>query len=333
LAKAYGDADGLASFEQYLAAFLKRQSNASAVHLQLEQHFCLGVNATAGRAKRLRPRLVMAAAMSLGASAQSVLAACTAIELLHNYSLIHDDIEDGDRLRHGRETLWSRFGLAHGVNAGDAVGALAQIALKPAASDFGSDTAFAMNVDLATANVKMCEGQAVDIELEGAASDQVNLPLYLEMIASKTAALFACAASLGARCAGADEHSRQRCSDIGQLYGLGFQISDDIAGCWGSRDETGKSPGGDIARRKKTFPIVWVMERGSPRAAAIVARAYDPAAGPLSGPAAQQVLKTLERAGARDAAELAAAEYFKEASARAQGLGPLALYVQERTKP
>ncbi|MBC5825339.1 MAG: polyprenyl synthetase family protein [Candidatus Eremiobacteraeota bacterium] len=328
MAKISAGADLGDCFERYLQSFLREQSTSSAVYGQIHRHFGCGSDGILRRGKRLRPAMLGAAARSLGAPLSATLAAAAAIELLHNYSLIHDDIEDGDRLRHGRETLWCQFGLAHGINAGDAVGSLAQLALEPAGKELGFEAAFAMSMELAQANRRMCEGQALDLELEVAEPRSVTIQTYMTMIEGKTAALFRCAAMLGALCAAADHDDLRRCSDIGRVFGLGFQIDDDIAGCWGSAEETGKIPASDIARRKKTYPIVWTMERGPRDAARIVADACRRQQTPLDEAASREVLDALASAGAQSAAREAANSYFTQALERAEKFPPLARFIQ-----
>jgi geranylgeranyl diphosphate synthase type I len=271
--------------------------------------------------------LVLASAASLGAPPSHTLAACAAIELLHNYSLIHDDIEDRDRMRHGRETLWAKFGEAHGVNAGDAVGALAYVALGDVARSLSPAVAHAMMVDLAAAHVRMCQGQAHDLAMEGEAA--VTLRDYLSMIEGKTVALFECAAALGARCAtgaGGKEEAVDRSKQVGRAFGLGFQIADDIQGIWGHSERTGKAAGGDIARRKKTYPIVWAMERDPGGAARRIAAVYSGVAD-VNSADIEDIRSALERCGARDAATQAAEQYFQTAKERASVYGPLLHFV------
>ena len=222
--------------------------------------------------KRLRPRLVLAAARAFGASDAAAFPACAAVELLHNYSLIHDDIEDGDRLRHGRPTVWTAFGMPHGVNCGDLVGALAYHAIEPVADLLGTDIAYAMTASLARAHIAMCRGQALDLAAEGDATATISW--YLEMIEGKTAALFACAARLGALCARASHEEITRCAEVGRRFGLYFQIRDDLAGVWGETDRTGKTAGADLGRRKKSFPVVWALEHASTGAGDEIRKAY-----------------------------------------------------------
>ncbi len=323
------DERALEDFERYLERFLHGHASGGPLAQQIAHHF----GAEVRRGKRLRPRLVLAAAASLGAELEDALPACAAIELLHNYSLIHDDIEDGDRLRRGRETLWAKFGVAHGINAGDAVGALAYAALQETGRLDAAVTQ-AMLGDLARAHVRMCEGQALDLAAEGAA--QVTPAEYLEMIEGKTAALFACAASLGARCASlarAHEAEVERCAEFGRLFGLGFQIRDDVLGIWGPRESTGKNSSGDIARRKHTYPIVWAASHDAEGAGRTVARVYAQGGAAITSADIEEVRAALERGGARAAAEAAASDYFARASAYAGASEALRRFVDDWSAP
>lgn len=328
-AQSVEDSQALELFETYLHKFLARHTGRDPVARQVAYHFGLDAPHNTRRGKRLRPRLVMAAAASYGCDLDRTLAACAAIELLHNYSLVHDDIEDGDRLRRGRETLWASFGLAHGINAGDFIGALAQLALRPLVEKLEAQTAFDMSMDLAHANLRMCEGQALDLALESGA--KASIDAYLEMIESKTAALFACAAGLGARCAGAPGSEIERCASIGRLFGLGFQIHDDLSGIWGNTADTGKMAAGDLARRKKTFPVVWAMAHDPAEAGRAIAQAYEQPHGP-SDTAVARLRAHLEACGSYNAARSAADNYFESAWKLARGMQPLSDFVlQNRT--
>jgi geranylgeranyl diphosphate synthase type I len=320
------DADLLESFETHLRDFLERTSRASPVYAQIAYHFGYSEPGRARKGKRLRPRLVLAAARACEGSADSAMPACAAVELLHNYSLIHDDIEDGDRLRHGRETVWSAFGLPHGVNAGDAIGALAQLALAASASALSAEVALAMSTDLATANLRMCEGQALDLAFES--GERATVDGYLEMIGGKTAALFACAGSLGARSANAHARDVERCADVGRLFGLAFQIQDDLIGIWGDSLQTGKPADADLARRKKSYPVVWALERDAGGAGRALSEAYAKPGTMLDGSAVESLRAALERAGAQEATAAAVRDCFARASARARGLAPLETFLE-----
>jgi geranylgeranyl diphosphate synthase type I len=315
------------SFESYLRAFVDRASRGDPVHAQIAHHLGYAGAGPVRRGKRLRPRLTIAATLACGGRLDAAFPASAAVELLHNYSLIHDDIEDGDRMRHGRETVWSVFGLPHGVNAGDAMGALAQLALAPAAATLGAETGFAMSMDLAAANVRMCEGQSLDLVFESV--ERATVDAYLDMIGGKTAALFACCGALGARSAGAGAADVERCADVGRLFGLAFQIQDDVVGIWGDALATGKSADGDLARRKKTYPVVWAVERDPDVAGRAIIDAYAKPGPNLDAAAVEMLRVALEQAGARGAAIDAASDCFARARARAAGLAPLEAFIDD----
>lgn len=322
---AAGDAELIDRFEDHLRGYVERTSRVNPVYRQIAYHLGYVGAGPARHGKRLRPRFVLAASASCGGSPEAALPACAAVELLHNYSLIHDDIEDGDKVRHGRETVWSAYGLAHGVNAGDALGALSLLALSPVAAEIGPHAAFAMAVDLATANKRMCEGQALDIAFE--TGEHATVETYLDMIGGKTAALFGCAGSLGARCARGKASDIERCAEIGRMYGLAFQIQDDVFGIWGDMRETGKSADGDLARRKKSYPVVWAMEHDASGAGAKLTDAFGRPGAVLDAPTVEGLRAELERAGARAAAVAAADDCYARAVTRAAGLPALEAFL------
>lgn len=316
-------------FEDRLRAFFERASSDNPVYAQIAHHLGYVSGAPARRGKRLRPRMLMAAAQACGGSIEAALAPSVAVELLHNYSLVHDDIEDGDKMRHGRETVWSAFGLAHGVNAGDAIGALAQLALAAGVANIpqpNERVAFAMSMDLAAANLRMCEGQSLDLAFER--FERATVDAYVDMIGGKTAALFACCGSLGARSAGADDALIERCADVGRLFGIAFQIQDDVVGTWGDSLATGKSADGDLARRKKTYPVVWAIEHDQSGAGRAVIETYAKPGATLDAATVDTLRSLLESAGARDAAIAAANDCFARALGRAAGLTPLASFIE-----
>lgn len=321
-------AAGIAEFETYFEQFVRARASQNPAYAHIAYHFGFEAPPGVRRGKRLRPRLVFAAARANGIETlERAFPAATAVELLHNYSLIHDDIEDGDQLRHGRETLWSKFGLPNGVNAGDLVGALAQLAVRGTADIVGPAAAYGMATELAVANATMCEGQALDLALE--AQTDTTLAQYIEMIEGKTAAVFGCAAALGARSANVDDPAVDRCRQIGRLFGLGFQIQDDQNGIWADTNTTGKTEGNDVARRKKTYPVVWAMNSKHASAGELhelyARRADDRADGEQDA----RVRELLDQSGALAAAAAAAESYFNQALAAARGLDPLEQYIRD----
>ena len=283
-----------------------QRSRDSLVGEMLDYHFGYSAAQAARRGKRLRPRLLVAVAEELGAQPDVALAPAVAVELLHNYSLIHDDIEDGDRLRHGRETLWAKYGQPQAINAGDALCALSFLALLGAQAQ-PAERVRSMAERLHAAHFEMCKGQSLDMAFEREVA--IRADGYLEMIAGKTGALFAVSCELGALCAGASPAQAARYRELGAAFGTAFQMYDDVLGIWAEAEATGKARGADIERRKKSYPVVWALEHGEGAARRTIADAF--ASGGEIGPAARDaVIAALEELGAREAALRSAANHL-----------------------
>jgi geranylgeranyl diphosphate synthase type I len=297
-------------FEEYLERVLDEAAANNANGALIREHFGLG-DPAAKRGKRLRPRILLAVAESEGADGSPALGAAAALELLHNFSLIHDDIEDGDEMRHGRPTLWAKHGIPAALVAGNAMSALAYITLIDGSSSLPSSTVVLMERCLQQAHFRMCEGQSFDIGFETATF--VTFEEYVRMIEGKTAALLRAACELGALAAGNDPDRAQAYGRVGRAYGLAFQVRDDVLGTWGRTEETGKPSGADIRRRKWSFPVTWALS-GPPSAdRSIVADAYA-RIGSLGDEHAARVIAALERLGARNAADDACMAYIDEAN-------------------
>ncbi|MBV9648267.1 MAG: polyprenyl synthetase family protein, partial [Candidatus Eremiobacteraeota bacterium] len=264
-------------------------------------HFGYDDSMAAQKGKRLRPLLLLRVALAEGGTVEAALDAAVAVELLHNYSLVHDDIEDGDRLRHGRPTLWAHYGVPQSINAGDAMCSLSYLTLLEGMGPLGAVRA-RMAHALHEAHLAMCEGQSLDIGFER--SDFVTMEQYRAMIAGKTAALFGAACQLGALCAGSSHERADAYAAFGRAYGIAFEIRDDVLGTWGSTAITGKPSGADIARRKWTFPVVWALGRAPSAERETVARSYGRRQ-PLAQEEVSAVVSALERLGARAAADSA----------------------------
>jgi geranylgeranyl diphosphate synthase type I len=297
-------------FEDYLEAVLDGAAAGNANGPLIREHFGLD-DPTAKRGKRLRPRILLTVAECEGADGSVALGAAAALELLHNFSLIHDDIEDGDEMRHGRPTLWARHGIRAALVAGDAMSALAYLTLVDGSKALPRATVAAMMRCLQMAHFRMCEGQAFDIGFETATF--VTFDEYVRMIEGKTAALLAVACELGAWAAGASDERAAAYSSVGRAYGLAFQVRDDVLGTWGRTEETGKPSGADIRRRKWSFPVAWALAQPPSADRSIVADAYA-TIGMLGEEHAKRVIAALERLGARDAADLACSNYIEEAN-------------------
>jgi geranylgeranyl diphosphate synthase type I len=305
----------LDSLEAALGRAVARFDDGSTTSAQIRYHFGFGEDARRG--KRLRSRLLLEVAQEEGGSAPEALDAACAVEIIHEFSLIHDDIEDGDRLRRGRETLWSRYGLAHGINAGDALCSVAYLTLLDG-STAAPERKLAMNRVLLAAHLAMCSGQGRDIAFE--TEPRVTMEDYRAMIGGKTAALFGAACELGALSAGASRERAAAYAQLGLAYGVAFQIEDDVLGTWGDSATTGKPCGADLAKRKWTFPVVWALAGAPSAARAGIAAAY------ARGTALTEIdvtatMAALELLGARDAALRASRDELRLADALTDARG------------
>jgi geranylgeranyl diphosphate synthase type I len=290
----------------------------------IRYHFGYDQSGKTKSGKRLRPQLTLRTALEEGGTIQCALDAAIAIEILHNYSLVHDDIEDGDELRHGQTTIWAQYGIPHGINAGDAMCALSYLALMHEEAVVPSDRVVEMLHVLHEANLRMCEGQGIDIKFESLAS--VTMDQYLEMVSGKTGALFSASCELGALAAGCTPDRAKQYGRLGRAYGRAFQIRDDVLGTWGSTDITGKPNGADIARRKWSFPVVWALGTPPSQEREAIAHAYARLER-LGAVGVSEVVAALDRLGARSAAD----EAHDRALAEADTIAGLAQIDTNRT--
>jgi geranylgeranyl diphosphate synthase type I len=192
---------------------------------------------------------------------RKALPGAAAVELVHNFSLIHDDIEDGDEKRRHRDTVWKLWGIPQAINTGDAMDVVSYMAIM----DLKIDPA-AMVETLRVFNdtiMQLCEGQYLDMDFQ--TRDSVTVEEYVEMITGKTAALIEASTAIGAMAAGGDRDTVRRLKSFGHKIGVGFQIHDDILGIWGEPAKTGKSARNDIRNKKKTLPVLYAMQHSSER--------------------------------------------------------------------
>ena len=214
------------------------------------------INATGG--KFLRPTLCLFACEATGGDVAKAMPAAAALELIHNFSLIHDDIQDQDRTRHHRETLWCLYGLPKALTAGNVLRVLADTTLHNLqTAGLSSSQALKVIGLLTEAYLEMIEGQYLDISYEARAN--VSLPQYLDMIKRKTGALIRCALNMGALIGSNNPDIANGFRSIGESVGLIFQVRDDVLGVWGDESLTGKPVGSDILRKKKAYPAVHAL--------------------------------------------------------------------------
>lgn len=208
--------------------------------------------------KAVRPALAVLSAQAAGAAPEVGVPGAVAVELVHNFSLLHDDLMDGDEQRRHRDTVWKVHGPAQAILVGDALFALAnEILLELGTAEAGRATR-----RLTTATRALIDGQAQDISYEH--RERVTVEECLEMEGNKTGALLACACSIGAVLGGADDHTADTLEKYGYHLGLAFQAVDDLLGIWGDPEATGKRPWSDLRQRKKSLPVVAALAAGGP---------------------------------------------------------------------
>lgn len=237
--------------------------------------------------KALRPTLALLAAEAVGGEASAATAAAVAVELVHNFSLIHDDIMDGDTLRRDRPATWTVFGTGPAMLAGNAMLTLAFDALAVGDHDVAAQASKMLN----HAVVELLEGQAEDLAFEK--RDDVEVAECFAMLRRKTAALLECAAGLGALLGGGSASQTRRLRSYAADLGLAFQTMDDVMGIWGDPARTGKPPFSDLRSRKKSLPVVAALASGT-EAGRILAIEYH------NGADTSALARLIEQAGARE---------------------------------
>lgn len=240
---------------------LRVGSSQSALLTEMVQHH-LGLRRGGDqRGKRLRANLVLLSCEAFGRRYADAIWAAVAIELVHNFSLVFDDVQDKDELRRGRPSVWKLWGQSQAINAGAALEALVTRAVVDLLPPRHVDRLRPALSLLADAMLSLCRGQVLDLQFEQRVD--ITVDEYLEMISLKTAALFETAARLGGVAAGVGEDSLDRAGTFGQHLGIAFQVIDDILGIWGSTAQTGKPLGSDLKNGKKTLPTLVALKHGA----------------------------------------------------------------------
>jgi geranylgeranyl diphosphate synthase type I len=287
----------------------------------------LGLDGSGPSGKRIRPLLGLLAYASITGEYQRALPGAAAVELGHNFSLVHDDIEDGDRERRHRPSLWAKYGIPQAINTGDILFSLSRVALHRLSElGFADHTVLRLMRLYDSTCVALCEGQYLDIWMSDH-DDALSVDLYFDMIGRKTAALIAGSIEAGAVLATEDETVIARYRAFGWDLGIAFQLNDDLLGIWGREDATGKEPT-DLARKKKTLPVIYAFEHADPVSRDRLAGLY--ARDSLDPESVVEILAILEGAGAREYTREQAALHRDRALASLEAAGVVDGAARER---
>jgi geranylgeranyl diphosphate synthase type I len=309
----------IADTESEILRVIERVQDERTRELYEMVRYHLGLDdATGGRGKRLRPLLGLLAYESIAGDHRPALPGAAAVELGHNFSLVHDDIEDRDVERRHRATLWTVWGVAQAINAGDTLFSLSRLALHRLTELGFSDAKVLALLRLYDETcLALCEGQFMDIW--GAEHDQLlSVDYYFDMIGRKTAALIAASVQAGALLATDDERVIDAYRGFGWSLGLAFQLNDDLLGIWGDEQATGKEPS-DLAKHKKTLPVIYALEHAAAEEAATLRQIIA-----LPQPSAADLARArsiVEHSGAREYTRQRARDEREEALRRLEASG------------
>jgi geranylgeranyl diphosphate synthase type I len=257
--------------------------------------------------KMSRPTLCLLACEASGGNWRSALPAAAAVELIHNFSLIHDDIQDRSWERRQRLAVWKVWGEAQAINAGDAMYVLAQLALfRLEQEDVLLPKVILLSRRLNQASLALCEGQYLDIEFERHL--EISVDQYLEVIAKKTAALFEAALYFGAVLGTDNRKQIASLSSFGRNLGMAYQVQNDLQGIWGEEEGAKSAPYTDIRDKKKTLPVVYALHKAKGTDMKTLLRVYDKSK--ITVDSVKDVMGVLDRIGARGFAEQMRDTYY-----------------------
>jgi geranylgeranyl diphosphate synthase, type I len=275
----------------------------------------------AGGGKAIRPALVLLSAEAVGGSADAALPPAVAVELAHDFSLIHDDVMDGDRIRRHRPTAWAVFGVSPAILAGDALLTLAFEVLAAGEHPIAAEATRAFGASIQ----ELLEGQSADVAFEG--RRDVVLAECLAMAMGKTGALLGCACGLGALFGGGGPEQVEHLRAFGKDLGLAFQLVDDLLGIWGDPVVTGKPVYSDLRSRKKSLPVVAALTSGTPAGRELAGLYHREQ--PLSDADLVQAAELVEAAGGRSWSQAQADELLARALQRLRLAGPASRSIVE----
>jgi geranylgeranyl diphosphate synthase type I len=253
--------------------------------------------------KRIRPLLVLLAAASCGADWRIALPAAAAVELVHNFSLVHDDVQDNSDKRRGRPTVWTKWGVPMAINVGDALFVIANQAILDLEKTLPASTVVRATAIMNDTCLELTRGQYMDMSYEE--RSDLKMEDYWPMIGGKTSALLSACTHIGALIGGADSEEQENYREFGYRLGLAFQVQDDVLGIWGDETITGKSAASDLVEGKNSLPVLFALEKNG----AFAKRWKD---GPIKAGEVKEVAALLENEGAKSyAVEMSQSETEK----------------------
>lgn len=274
-----------------------------------------GITAQAMKGKRIRPVLCLLVCEASSGDFNPARPSAAAVEIIHNFSLLHDDIQDESPTRRNRPTVWSVWNKPQAINAGDALYTLAFLSLSSLPAQHNSPQMQAKSLAiLGETCLELTRGQHLDMDFE--ARDEVQVDDYLAMITGKTAALLSGAARLGAVTANASQEHEEHYADFGLSLGLAFQVLDDILDIWGDPALTGKQASIDIYQRKKSLPVLHGIAHSEELQELYKAdMAFD-------DKMVQRVVALLDKTGSREYAEDLARSYSEQTTHHLEAASP-----------
>ena len=265
-----------------------------------------GAPISAMTGKAVRPTLCLFGCEAVGGSPDLALPAAVALEFIHNFSLVHDDIQDEDETRHNRKTLWAVWGKPKALVAGNVLRVVADISLHQLEGrGLRRERSLAAVSLLTESYLEMIEGQYLDLSFEG--RRDIGMDDYLRMISRKTGALIRCSLNLGAVVGTDDAQTIAALRECGRALGYVFQIRDDVLGVWGEEELTGKPVGSDIRRKKNSYPIVYTMEAAGDEDRGAISSMYSKPE--LDDADVDSVLAIMDKTGVRERAQTEAARW------------------------
>lgn len=269
-----------------------KQNNSHPFHEMLTYHMgWTGEGAGAEAAgKRIRPLMVLLTTASCGGDWHSALPAAAAVELVHNFSLVHDDVQDNSDKRRGRPTVWTKWGVPMAINVGDALFVIANQSILDLGKALPASTVVRAATVLSNTCLELTRGQYMDMSYEQ--HSDLKIEDYWPMISGKTSALLSACTHIGALIGEADEAGQENYRSFGDRLGLAFQVQDDVLGIWGDEAVTGKSAASDLVEGKNSLPVLFALEKNG-------AFAKRWKQGPIKAEEVNEVAALLESEGAK----------------------------------